>query len=74
MENKPLFKRVVWGLSLFIFALSVFVTAIITRPDAYEDHRERAVQSATTAWPDGSPRTTNDWWAQSSNAPAGSHG
>ncbi len=74
MEDKPLFKKVVWGLSLFILALSVFVTAIVTRPDAYEDHLEHGVQSAATAWPDGSPRTANDWWAQPPNAPAGSHG
>lgn len=69
MENRPLFKRVVWGLSAFILALFVLVTVIVTRPDAYEDHLEHGVQSATTTWPDGSPRTANDWWAHPSNVP-----
>jgi hypothetical protein len=60
MEGEQLFKRLAWGLSVLILALFAFVTVVITRPDAYEDHLEHAA----TTWPDGSARTTNDWWAK----------
>jgi hypothetical protein len=64
MERKQLFKRLVWGLSALMLALFVFVTYMITRPDAYEYHLEHAGPSAATTWPDGSARTSNDWWAK----------
>jgi hypothetical protein len=69
MDNGRLFKRVVWALTALIVALFVFVTFFITRPDTYEDHLEQPVTLSKSAWPDGSPRTANDWWAEPNATP-----
>jgi hypothetical protein len=60
MDSAALFKRLAWGLSALILALFVFVTFVISRPDAYEEHLAQPLPGVT--WPDGSPRTANDWW------------
>jgi hypothetical protein len=79
MSSRRLFKRLVWGLGISVMAVFVFVTFMISRPDAYEEHIAQPVSVGT--WPDGSPRTAHDWWAhpgasldaQTKTAPASSH-
>jgi hypothetical protein len=63
MESERLFKRMAWSLVLGLAAVGVFVTIMISRPDAYHEHLAHPVYSPRTTWPDGSLRTPDDWWA-----------
>jgi hypothetical protein len=66
MDNQVLLRRMAWTVSVLIAAVAVFMTWVLAQPSAYEEHRMEPSTAAT--WPDGSPRTANDWWAQPSVA------
>jgi hypothetical protein len=55
-------KRVALGCAALIAVMLVLMIWVVSRPDAYQEHVAQPV-TASAAWPDGSPRTANDWWA-----------
>jgi hypothetical protein len=71
MTSRRLLRRLVLALGTGMLALFVFVVFILSRPDAYHEHQAAAAPAAAASWPDGSPRTANDWWAKpgAPNAP-----
>jgi hypothetical protein len=70
-------KRVALGCAALIAVMFALVVWVVSRPDAYQEHLAQPA-AAAAEWPDGSPRTANDWWASphvASGAPQASpHG
>ena len=65
-ERRSGFHRLVVGLLLLIAATFALVVWVVGSPDAYHEHLAAHPPGGT--WPDGSAKTANDWWANSSVA------
>jgi hypothetical protein len=74
MESATLFKRLVWGLAIALASVSLLATFMITRPSDYVEHAKAEQHAAVSTWPDGSPRTSHDWWTQPGAEPPHAQG
>jgi len=70
-ERAAMFRKLVIGLLSLIAVTFALVVWVVGSPDAYHEHA--AAQPPSSTWPDGSPKTSNDWWGSASLAqqPAG---
>lgn len=71
-ERRRLFRHMVWGCFAMIALLFVAAVYFMGQPDAYHENLGQQ-QAHAPRWPDGSPRTGDDWWADPSagGAPPG---
>ena len=67
-ERKRQFRHLLWVLASVIVFLFVFVPYWSSQPDSYDAHREQAQAKPAATWPDGSPKTDHDWWADPKTA------
>ena len=67
VERRRQFRHVFWLLGAIILFLFIFVPYWTSQPDSYDEQRAEPVKPIAT-WPDGSPKTANDWWANPATA------
>lgn len=60
-ERHRLFRRMAWACLATMALLFVAGVYWMSGPDAY--HEGLSQQAQAPHWPDGSMRTSNDWWA-----------
>lgn len=60
-ERISLFHKLTWSLLSLIAVTFVLMLWVLGSPDPYHEHM--AQQPPSETWPDGSPKTANDWWA-----------
>ncbi|HEX9465051.1 MAG TPA: hypothetical protein VGB82_20820 [Alphaproteobacteria bacterium] len=60
-ERVSLFRKLTWSLLSLIAFTFILMLWVLGSPDPYHEHLAEQPPSAT--WPDGSPKTANDWWA-----------
>ena len=65
-ERAAIFHKLVVGLLALIAITFALMVWVVGSPDAYHTHV--ASQGPSSTWPDGSPKTSNDWWANASLA------
>lgn len=65
LERELIFRRLAWSLLALIAVTFVLMVWVLARPNPYDEHE--STHAATAAWPDGSPKTPNDWWASAAS-------
>jgi hypothetical protein len=66
-ERVTILHRLVAMLAALIAATAILMLWVLGSPDSHQENG--AVASVT--WPDGSPKTSHDWWANAGGHPPG---
>lgn len=67
VEKITIFRRLIVTLFALIAATFILMLWVLGSPDSYQENA--ATLGPAAAWPDGSAKTSNDWWANAAGHP-----
>jgi hypothetical protein len=60
-------RRLVWALLGLIAATFIFMGWVLGQLNSHDENQ--AARGPSAVWPDGSAKTSNDWWAKAGGQP-----
>lgn len=67
LEKITIFRRLVVTLFALIAATFILMLWVLGSPDSHQENA--AAPGVFATWPDGSPKTSHDWWANAAAHP-----